>query len=265
MKFDLCVETFFKELSIPERVQAVKKTGFPAIELWAVDREKATAYSAGAQKSGIPLVSCVVNGPTGEPGGCPIRPEEREKYLAAVQTTAELMKSVGCQQLITCTGNLVAGRSPQSQRACLIEALRSAGDIAGKYGVTLVLETLNTRTDHAGYFLDSLDEGAAIVRAVNHPQVKLLMDIYHTQIMQGDIIKRIREHIDVIGHFHSAGVPGRHELFEGELNYPAILEVICSTKYAGYFGLEYMPRLADRESLEKTWAMLAPFADHKNK
>jgi len=99
--------------------------------------------------------------------------------------------------------------------------------------------------DHPGYYLDSSSEGAQIVRAIGSPSLKLLYDVYHMQIMEGNIIASIRRHADVIGHFHSAGVPGRHEHFETELNYPAILKAIEETGYEGCFGLEYQPAMQD--------------------
>ena len=117
----------------------------------------------------------------------------------------------------------------------------------------LLLECLNTRTDHFNYFLDSSAEGAAIVRAIDRPNLRLLYDVYHMQIMEGSVIENIEEHLDVIGHFHSAGVPGRHELMDGELNYRHIIRRIEAAGYAGAFGLEYSPASADHaESLRRT-------------
>jgi hydroxypyruvate isomerase len=259
MKINLNVETVFTDKPVHERIQLVADIGFKSIEFWMADAKKVTALAGVKQKAGVEYVSFVANAPDGSVGGSPVKTEDREKYLSAVQATIQLVKPLGCKQLITCSGNLIEGRSQGQQRISLIEALGAAGKIAEQNGVTLVLEPLNTRKDHAGYFLDSIDEAATVVRMVNSPAIKLLMDIYHTQIMHGDICARIREYSGVIGHFHAAGVPGRHELFIGELNYPAILETIAATGYQGYFGLEYMPKLASKESLEKTWAMLKPF------
>lgn len=108
-------------------------------------------------------------------------------------------------------------------------------------GITLVIEPLNTRVDHKGYFLSSSDEAAGILKTVNSPSVKMLFDIYHQQISEGDIIRHIQEYIQLIGHFHAAGNPGRHELYHSELDYNKVIEAISALGYDKYIGLEYFP------------------------
>jgi hydroxypyruvate isomerase len=113
------------------------------------------------------------------------------------------------------------------------------------------------QVDHAGYYLDSTAEAVAIVRAVNSPHLRILYDVYHMQIMEGNVIATIEKNIEWIGHFHSAGVPGRAEHFGGELDYPVILRRIEATGYEGAFGLEYFPKMADHlESLKRVRAYL---------
>jgi hydroxypyruvate isomerase len=120
-----------------------------------------------------------------------------------------------------------------------------------------LLEPLNTHVDHAGYYLDSSVEGAELVRAINSPHLRLLYDVYHMQIMEGNVIANIEKNLDLIGHFHSAGVPGRGELFMGELNYPQILQRIAARGYKGRFGLEYFPKMKDNlASLKQVRAYL---------
>ena len=114
------------------------------------------------------------------------------------------------------------------------------------------LEPLNTEVDHPGYFLDCPQEAVAIVKEIGLDNVKILFDVYHMEIMCGNQTVFIENNIDWIGHFHSAGVPGRHELFNGETNYPFILDAIEKNNYKGYFGLEFIPLLESRESLCKT-------------
>jgi hydroxypyruvate isomerase len=124
--------------------------------------------------------------------------------------------------------------------------------MADRAGVTLLLEPLNTTYDHAGYWLVSSDRGALICRTLGSSRMRVLFDCYHMQIMEGDLINHIERNLDVIGHFHSAGVPGRHELFTGEINYPFLLAEIERLGYTGVFGLEYAPSLDDETSLRKT-------------
>ena len=116
--------------------------------------------------------------------------------------------------------------------------------------MTLLVEPLNTRVDHPGYYLTSSDEAFEVVEAVGSPQVKVLFDIYHQQIMEGDLIRRIGANIDKIGHFHAAGSPGRHELYDGEIHYPAVLRAIQDSGYQGYVGLEYFPKQEPRTGIE---------------
>lgn len=105
----------------------------------------------------------------------------------------------------------------------------------------LLVEPLNTRIDHVGYYLDSSEEAFTIIDEVGSAYVKVLFDIYHQQIMEGDIIRRITGNIQKIGHFHVAGSMGRHELNDGELNYDAIFRAIVDKGFNGYIGLEYFP------------------------
>jgi len=125
-----------------------------------------------------------------------------------------------------------------------------------KEDIILMLEPLNTLVDHPGYFLDSPQEAAQIVREVNSPSVKLLFDCYHMQIMNGNLISTIERNIDIIKHFHAAGVPGRHELFIGELNYPNIVKRIDEIGYKEYFGLEYFPTMPSEDSLKSMLKIL---------
>jgi hydroxypyruvate isomerase len=115
-----------------------------------------------------------------------------------------------------------------------------------------VVEPLNVHVDHAGNYLDSSAEAADIVRKIDSPNFKLLYDVYHMQIMEGNIIANITKNIDIIGHFHSAGVPGRHELNIGELNYLNIVKQIDALGYKGKFGLEYSPSGADSSASLKS-------------
>jgi len=141
--------------------------------------------------------------------------------------------------------------------ANLEQAYGLAAEIAAKRDFTLVVEPLNTHVDHAGYYLNSSDEAAEMIRAIDNPHLRLLFDVYHMQIMEGNLIAHIEKHIDIIGHFHSAGVPGRHEVFGSEINYPAVVQRIDALGYTGCVGLEYFPAMADHAaSLRQTLAYL---------
>ena len=120
--------------------------------------------------------------------------------------------------------------------------LKEAVKIAEEYGVTICMELLNSRVNHPGYMCDKSAWGFELCRRVDSPRFKMLYDIYHMQIMEGDLIATIRKNIQHIGHFHTAGVPGRHELDENqEIYYPAVMRAIVETGYDGYVAHEYTP------------------------
>ena len=128
--------------------------------------------------------------------------------------------------------------------------LKEAIKIAEDHGVTICMELLNSKVNHPGYMCDKSAWGFELCWRVNSPRFKMLYDIYHMQIMEGDLIATIRKNIDYIGHFHTAGVPGRHELDENqEINYPAVMRAIVETGYQGYVAHEYTPTRDPVESL----------------
>jgi hydroxypyruvate isomerase len=136
------------------------------------------------------------------------------------------------------------------------EGLRRVAPLAEDAGVTLVLELLNSKVDHPDYQCDHTAWGVDVCRRVDSPNVKLLYDIYHMQIMEGDIIRTVQETVAFIGHYHTAGNPGRHEL-DGrqELNYRPIAEAIAATGYAGYIGHEFIPTRDPVEGLREARAL----------
>jgi len=133
----------------------------------------------------------------------------------------------------------------------MVETLREAAEICARNGVTLILEPFNSKVDHPDYFLDDPQTCVEVLEAVDHPNAKMLYDIYHMQIMAGNILDFVRKNLRHIGHFHIAGVPGRHEPDVSELNYPFILREIEKMGYQGHFGLEYWPTMAPEISLER--------------
>jgi len=251
---DVCIEPLFTNLPTEERIARIGEAGYKAIECWLHDASfDGEAFDFGAPRdpsairqacaaAGVRLNNLVVNPPDdGAIGGAPIRSDMHAKYLERVEAAVAWGKAAGCDMAITCTGDVQPGMSPGEMRDTVVKALGEAAAIAEREGFTLLLEPLNTRVDHAGYWLDSSDTGAEIVRDIGSPGLRLLFDVYHMQVMHGDIIAHIRAQQDVIGHYHSAGVPGRAEHDGGELDYSAILRAIADTGYSGAFGLEYFP------------------------
>ncbi|MDX9974277.1 MAG: TIM barrel protein [FCB group bacterium] len=265
IQLDVCIEAVFTSSPVEERIKQVARCGYDCIELWLHDatfdgaglntaqpKDPASLRQACAEY-GVTINNLVVNPPDdGTFGGTPSNSATHAKYLERVEEVIQFAKSVNCTKAITCSGDLQPSLSRPQMRANVEKALAAATAIAEKHDFTLLLEPLNTHVDHKGYYLDSSAEAAELVRAIDSPNFRLLFDVYHMQIMEGNIIDSIRKHVDVIGHFHSAGVPGRGEHDRGELNYPEIIKAIEDTGYQGVFGLEYFPKLADHaESLTR--------------
>ena len=179
---------------------------------------------------------------TVEPGGMLTEPATHAEFLEGVRDSCALANRLGAGVLIVLAGNERSGIPRAQQRQHVIEALRQAAPLAEAAGVTLALEPLNTRVNHAGYFLTSAAEGFAIIRAVGSERVRLLYDVYHQQISEGFLIETITANIAQIGHIHVADVPGRHEPGTGEINYANVLRAIDESGYAGYIGLEFVPQ-----------------------
>ena len=155
--------------------------------------------------------------------------------------------------LICFSGNRHGASDEEGIRVTAAGLKRVARD-AEQAGVTLVVELLNSKVDHKGYQCDHTPWGVEVCKQVASDRVKLLYDIYHMQIMEGDLIRTIRDNIAYIGHFHTAGNPGRHEMDETqELYYPAIFRAIADTGYRGYVGHEFVPKGDVFESLETAY------------
>ena len=256
IKVDVLIDLFFKDIPWGKRVEKIAKCGFKYIETWGGGNLNDLKEMAKAGKEcGIKLVSIVMNFAT-EDNIAPIRKENINRFVEQIDRFSDNALVAGCKQGIVTTGHTVPGRGYQAQRTALIYALQKAGTVTARKGFHLNLEPLNTEIDHPYYFLNSPLEGLAIVKEVGLPNVKMLYDIYHMGIMTGNLLMFIENNIKWIGHFHAAGIPGRHELFNSEINYPFILNRIEKAGYKGFVGLEYMPLLPCPETLIKTYKYL---------
>ena len=257
IKVDALIDLFFKELPFEKRVEKIAKCGYKYIETWGGgDAEILKKMGDAGKQCGVELVSIVMNF-ANEDGVAPIRKENLQSFIEQMDRYSDNALAAGCGQGIVTTGQSVGGRNYQEQRIALIHAVREAGKKVAKKGFRLNLEVLNTEVDHPGYFLDCPQEGVAIVKEIALDNVRMLYDVYHMGIMAGNMTVFVEQNIGWIGHFHSAGIPGRHELFNGETNYPFILDKIEKAGYRGYFGLEYMPLLPCPETLVKTMEYLS--------
>ncbi len=169
------------------------------------------------------------------------RKENHEKLEQQYREIIPRVAAAGFPNVIAFSGNRRGLSDQEGLENCVVGLSRVKG-MAEEHGVTICLELLNSKVDHKDYQCDHTPWGAEVVRKVNSPRVKLLYDIYHMQIMEGDIIRTLRQNAQWIGHYHTGGVPGRHELDESqELNWNAIAKAIADTGFTGYFAHEFTP------------------------
>lgn len=183
------------------------------------------------------------------------RKENHEKAVAALRKAIEMTAEAGFPNVICMSGNR-AGLSDEEGAANCVEGLKKIAAYAEEKKVNVCMELLNSKRNHKDYQCDRTAWGASVCKKVGSPRVKLLYDIYHMQVQEGDVIATIRENIEYIAHFHTAGVPGRHEIDDSqELYYPAIMRAIVDLKFNGYVAHEYGPTRDSVESLKQSVAI----------
>lgn len=244
-----CAEALFRDLPFVERIAAIKDLGLPAFEFWGYANKDIDAIAGAQHKTGLAVssISCDTGGPL-------VNPANRESFAPAAKRSIEVAERLGCHTLIVTVGQEVPGVSRAEQHRSIVDGIKTVTPIVERAGVTLVVEPLNVLVNHKGYYLATTAEGIEIVDEVGSPNVKLLYDIYHQQITEGNLIDTIRATIGKIGHFHMADVPGRHEPGTGEINYESVFRAIAETSYDGYIGLELWPTKPEKEALAQTIA-----------
>lgn len=186
---------------------------------------------------------------SGVPGGIPHglnRVANHDRIVAFMEEVIPIAAKGGYPNVIVFSGNRDGMSDDEGLQHC-VTGLKRITPIAEKHGVTVCMELLNSRVNHPDYMCDRTPWGVELAKQVGSERFKLLYDIYHMQIMEGDVIRTIRDNQAYIGHYHTGGVPGRHEIDETqELYYPAIMRAIVETGYKGFVGQEFIPERADK-------------------
>jgi len=170
-----------------------------------------------------------------------VDPAQRENFLADVRTAIGFAKKLEIPQIILMSGNAIPGKSHEEQYQSLLEGTKRAGELAARADVTMIVEPLNSLVNHKGFFLTTCTEGLKLIREVDNPRVKLLFDIYHEQVQQGNVISTLTEAAPWVAVFHVADNPGRHDPGTGEINYVSVYKAIRKTGFGGYLTMEYLP------------------------
>jgi hydroxypyruvate isomerase len=227
---------FFRNSGIaPETlVRAAADIGYVGIDL--VEQE----HWQMIRDHGLQIV-CITGHPLA-PAGLNQR-ENLPAIRESVLRNLELAVQWGIPHLVCFSGNRVPGVDADTAAAITAENLRVLADLLEGSGVTLLLELLNSKVKGRDYQADTSAWAVRVCELVNAPHIRLLYDIYHMQIMEGDIITTVRQHHQWFGHYHTAGVPGRHDLDDAqELYYPAIMRALAETEYSGIIGHEFFPK-----------------------
>jgi hydroxypyruvate isomerase len=234
----------YGKMSLDDLCDAAKGIGYDGIDLLDVKDYEVP------KKHG--LVCSMANGFGTIPVGFN-RIENHEKLIADAEKMIPAAAAAGVPNIVCFSGSR-AGLSDGDGIANCITGLKRLAPTAEKHGVTLCMELLNSKVDHHDYQADHTAFGVQVVQGVASPRVKLLYDIYHMQIMEGDVIRTVRQNIQHIAHFHTGGVPGRNEIDETqELNYHAVMEAIADAGYRGFVGQEFVPKRDPVASMKQAY------------
>ena len=243
MQLSVCIDALFPG-AFMQGLQVAAQCGYRRYEFWSWQEKDLPAVREKADELGLRHAACCV------PFIPLTDPRRREEFAAGVRDSLEALRVLGGSLLIAQVGP-DTGAPRQEQHRSIAEGLRRCAPMLEEAGAVLAIEPLNLRVDHAGYYLSGSDEAFALVGEAGSPAVKVLFDIYHQQITEGDLIRRLTGHIGSIGHLHAAGNPGRHEPDVGEISYPAVLAAAAQAGYSGCVGLEYRPLAGAREGLQR--------------
>ena len=245
-RFAANLTLMYTEHAMGERFAAAAADGFEAVEcLFPYELGSAElAQHLKAQRLSLVLFNLPPGNWAAGERGLAALPGRESEFAASIETGLRYAQASGCRQLHALAGLMPAAATPDDRaemhRTYVANLRRAARELA-PHGITLLIEPINTR-DMPGYFLSCQQAAHDVVAEVAEPNLKVQMDLYHCQIMEGDVATRLRQYIAGVGHLQIASVPDRHEPDSGELNYPALFDLIDQLGYRGHVGCEYRPR-----------------------
>jgi hydroxypyruvate isomerase len=237
------VEMTWGNLPFLDRLRKVKEAGFSHYEFWPW---------RGKDIEGILKLNEELGLTTAQFSASPVKgfghgitnpdPRRREEFEEEIRSAVAVAKKLGVKKLCVVAGEETRGHSREEQTKAVIAALKAGAKILEPEGITIILEPLNIQVDHPRQLIVHSAQAAAVLEAVDSPNVKMLFDIYHQQISEGNLTLNIRKYRDRIGYFQLADHPGRHEPTTGEINYPFVLKTIHDVGYRDPIGMEMSPK-----------------------
>lgn len=251
MYLSACIEWLFKDSApdFADRIHAAKNAGLSAVEFHLWDDKPIDAIRAALDETGVKLTSFCVG-----PRRSLVDPAQHDEFLEAVAATLETAKTLGRPPLVVASGFTREGVSLEEQRAEAVKALKQAAALAEEADVVLVLEPLNTIVSHPGMFLSSTTLALDIIEEVGSDHLRLLYDVFHSNVMGEDMEAVLKGRIHLVQHVQFADNPGRNEPGTGTIDWPAVVAQLRALGYDGGIGLEYQPTLPSDQSIAQARA-----------
>ena len=231
----------FTERSLLDRIDAAAAAGFKAVELQFPYDVPASQVKAAIARNKLTMLG--VNTPPGDREGefgLAAVPGREKDWQVLFARALDYITVIGGSAIHCLAGKVAPEQRPAAERV-FIDNLMRAADLAAAKNVTLLIEPINAK-DRPNYFLNRVEHAADIIAKANRPNIRMQFDFYHVQIVGGDIVRRLEQHMPVVGHLQCAGVPTRHEPDEGEVNYAYVFDSVDRLGYGGWIGAEYRPR-----------------------
>jgi hydroxypyruvate isomerase len=259
-RFSANLTLLFTEVDFMDRFERAARAGFKAVEYMFPYPYAKEAIAEKLRENGLKQV--LFNLPAGDwaggSRGIALVPEKIDEFKEGVEQAVQYARALGCSR-INCLVGKTPNLSPALVRETLIDNLRFAAERLAKEKIRLLIEILNPR-DFPGFHLTTTPQALALMREVAHPNLFYQCDVYHMQVMEGDLMETIRKLLPLIAHIQIADNPGRHEPGTGEINFPNLLSFLDRIGYQGYVGCEYKPL----EGTEKGLAWIRPYLTKEN-
>jgi hydroxypyruvate isomerase len=236
-------------------IERAAAAGADAVEFFDWESADRAAVREACERHGVSLAGILSAGAganimeTDAPAM--VRPDDHDQCVADIERSVEAAAEFGADALIVTVGQDQTDLDEATQITAVVDVLRAVAPAAESHDVTVVPELLNGRVDHPGYFLQRTARGVELVHAVDSPNVGLLFDVYHQQITEGDVTRRLRTHLDHVGHVHIADNPGRAEPGTGELDYAHVFAALAEAGYEGVVSCEFSPEADPDAAVER--------------
>ena len=249
-QLSICSGTVLQALPFLERVRAIARAGF-AVDFWGWEDDALDEIAADPD--------ITIGAIPGWRQGSMVHPDGVATFFEGVRCNLEVAARLGCRNLAIATGEISAegkivhaiAEHPATMWITAYKCCCRLAELAEQHDVIFSLEMLNTKVDHAGYPVPLVEDGLRLIEQVGSPRMKLLLDVYHAQVEEGNLTELIRQVASHLGYVHVADVPGRHEPGTGEINYPHIAQALRDVGYTGHVGMEAFPEGDDCQAMER--------------